>query len=66
MTDTPKHIQELQLQLWLNKSPGERLYQFLLDNEVMLSALIETKTKLNIPLGDLDLSNFTSKKDGKI
>jgi hypothetical protein len=25
MTDTPQHIKELQLKLWLSKSPGERL-----------------------------------------
>jgi hypothetical protein len=25
MTDTPQHIKELQLRIWLSKSPGERL-----------------------------------------
>ena len=25
MTDTPKHIKELQLKIWLSKSPMERL-----------------------------------------
>jgi hypothetical protein len=25
MTDTPQHIKELQLNIWLSKSPGERL-----------------------------------------
>lgn len=25
MTDTPHHIKELQLKIWLSKSPGERL-----------------------------------------
>jgi len=25
MTDTPQHIKELQLKIWLSKSPGERL-----------------------------------------
>ena len=25
MTDTPNHIKELQLKIWLSKSPGERL-----------------------------------------
>jgi hypothetical protein len=32
MNDTPKNIKELQLKIWLSKSPGERLRQFLEDN----------------------------------
>jgi hypothetical protein len=35
MNDTPKHIKELQLKIWLSKPPGERLLQFLKDNEVI-------------------------------
>ncbi len=35
MTDTPQHIKDLQLQIWLSKPPGERLRQFLIDNEVL-------------------------------
>jgi hypothetical protein len=35
MNDTPKHIKELQLKIWMSKTPGERLYQFLKDNEIM-------------------------------
>lgn len=56
MTDTPKHIKDLQLKLWLSKTPGERLYQFLIDNDTMMQGLIEAKKKLNIPLAELDLS----------
>ncbi len=33
MTDTPQHIQDLQLKFWLEKSPGERLLQALKNNE---------------------------------
>ncbi len=33
MTDTPEHIKKLQLEIWLSKPPGERLRQFLVDNE---------------------------------
>ena len=43
MSDTPKHIHELQLKIWLLKSPGERLLQFLKDNDDMLKAINETK-----------------------
>jgi hypothetical protein len=46
MTDTPKHIHELQLKIWLPKSPGERLLQFLKDNDDMLKAINEAKKKL--------------------
>ncbi len=35
MTDTPQHIQDLQLKLWLQKSPGERLLQGLKNNETI-------------------------------
>lgn len=35
MTDTPQHIQDLQLKLWLQKSPGERLLQGLKNNEAI-------------------------------
>lgn len=35
MTDTPQHIQDLHLQIWLSKSPGERLYLALKNNEEM-------------------------------
>lgn len=33
MNDTPQHIRDLQLKIWLSKSPGERLLQLLKDNE---------------------------------
>lgn len=32
MNDTPQNIEELQLKIWLSKSPGERLKQFMEDN----------------------------------
>jgi hypothetical protein len=35
MNDTPQHIKELQLKLWLSKSPGERLKQFMEDNAAL-------------------------------
>ena len=33
MNDTPENIRELQLKIWLSKSPGERLMQFMKDND---------------------------------
>jgi hypothetical protein len=36
MTDTPKHIKDLQLKIWLSKSPMERLKRTLEDNGALL------------------------------
>ncbi len=49
MTDTPQHIYDLQLKTWLAKTPGERLLQFLKDNDDMRKALKEAKEKLHLP-----------------
>lgn len=35
MTDTPQHIKEKQLAIWLSKTPAERLKQTLADNEAL-------------------------------
>ena len=35
MSDTPQHIYDLQLHLWLSKPPMERLRQFMIDNEAL-------------------------------
>lgn len=35
MDDTPQHIKELQLKIWLAKSPAERLKQFMEDNAAL-------------------------------
>lgn len=43
MKDTPDHIKELQLKIWLSKSPGERLKQFLIDNEALLNFFEKAK-----------------------
>lgn len=46
MTDTPTYIKELQLKIWLSKPPGERLRQFLTDNDVMYKAILEAKEQM--------------------
>jgi hypothetical protein len=43
MNDTPQHIKELQLKIWLSKSPAERLKQFLEDNEALYKFWDKTK-----------------------
>jgi len=35
MTDTPKNIADKQLEIWMKKSPSERLETFLKDNEAL-------------------------------
>ncbi len=54
MTDTPQNIKDIQLELWLQKKPGERLYRAIIDIEAMRIALRDAKKKLGLPLGDLD------------
>ncbi len=66
MTDTPQHVQDIQLKLWLSKTPGERLCQFIMDNDAMYQALREFKIKNNLPLGDLDpVGEYLKKKSRK-
>ena len=55
MNDTPRHIQELQLKIWLSKTPGERLFQFLKDNDDLLKAFQKAKEEIKF-------SNSSSKQ----
>ena len=53
MTDTPEHIKNLQLKIWLSKSPEERLLQFILENDAWWEALkknSEAKAKADIEI----------------
>ena len=43
MTDTTPDIKNLQLKIWLNKSPMERLHQFMTDNEALIKFWKEVK-----------------------
>ena len=45
MTDTPRHIKELQLKIWLAKTPSERLHQLMVDNEALLKFWANVKPK---------------------
>ena len=46
MTDTPEHIKQLQLKIWLSKTPSERLLQFLNDNDAFFKLINEMKKSL--------------------
>ncbi len=54
MTDTPKHITDLHLKLWVQKPIEQRLYQTIQDIEQMREALRQIKLSMGLPLGDLD------------
>jgi hypothetical protein len=67
MDDTPQHIKNLQLELWLKKPPGERLYQAIIDIEAMRKGLTDAKKKLGLPLGDLDpVGEYLKQKEEKM
>ena len=46
MTDTRDHIKKLQLQIWLSKSPAERLYEAVKDNEDLFSFWQQAKQEI--------------------
>lgn len=46
MQDTPDHIKDIQQKIWLAKTPAERLWQFLQDNDAMHIALLKAKENL--------------------
>lgn len=48
MQDTPEHIKQLQLQIWLSKTPGERLKQFITDNEAFFKMVNAAKASVKI------------------
>jgi len=54
MEDTPQPIKDLQVKLWLEKKPGERLLLFLQDNDVMFKAIIKAKKDLGIAYNPLE------------
>jgi phage antirepressor YoqD-like protein len=44
--DTPAHIRQKQLRIWLSKSPAERLRQFLIDNGALIDFWKEAQKNL--------------------
>jgi hypothetical protein len=67
MTDTPQHIKDIHLELWLTKPPGERLYQAIKDIDDMRKALRDVKKRMGLPLGDLDpVGEYLKMKQEKI
>ncbi len=54
MSDTAQHIKNLQLKLWLEKKPEERLMQFLKDNDAMFKAILQVKRELGIKYNPIE------------
>lgn len=46
MQDTPEHIKKIQLAIWLQKTPAERLYQTIKSNEELFLFWKEGKKAL--------------------
>jgi hypothetical protein len=45
MEDTPQHIKELQLKIWMAKTPAQRLKQFLEDNDALQKFWAKSKNE---------------------
>ena len=52
MTDTPQHIKDLQLRIWLSKSPMERLKQMMEDNASLFKFWANTKKADSAKIND--------------
>jgi hypothetical protein len=62
MTDTSPNIKELQLKIWLAKSPMERLRQFLIDNEALYQFWNDSKKKIEKRMLPRPLGSIRSRK----
>jgi hypothetical protein len=47
MQDTPEHIKQLQLDIWLSKSISERLERFILDNDALFKIWNQAKQQIS-------------------
>ena len=48
MSDTPEHVKKIQLEIWLAKSPAERLYQAIQDNEALFTFWKQARLELSV------------------
>jgi hypothetical protein len=47
MQDTPDHIKQLQLDIWLSKTISERLEQFITDNDALFKMWREAQNQIS-------------------
>ena len=65
MQDTPDHIKQLQLKIWLSKTISERLEQFILDNDALFKLWQQAQKQIsshNNTNADLFNSNLHQNK----
>lgn len=48
MKDTPDHIKQLQLEIWLSKSISERLEQTILDNDALFKLWKQAQEQISL------------------
>ena len=54
MTDTPQHIKDLQLKLWLAKEPEEKLRQLMIDNDALYKFWDEVRANYKNDINDIN------------
>ena len=56
-SDTPEHVKEIQLKIWLSKTPYERLRIYMEDNDAMMRLWSNAKIKREEKTGHVGLRN---------
>ena len=64
MNDTPKNIKDIQLRIWLSKSPAERLKQFMEDNASLFQFWSATRSS-NASWNNKDVQKNTNSSNKK-
>jgi hypothetical protein len=63
MQDTPDHIKQLQLDIWLSKTITERLEQFITDNDALFTMWREAQKQISLNNnGSTTVFNFNLQK----
>ena len=58
MQDTPEHIKQLQLELWLSKTMSERMEQFLLDNDALFKLWKQAQQQVSANNNNMEAGVF--------
>jgi hypothetical protein len=63
MQDTPEHIKQIQLDIWMSKTMSERLERTILDNDALFKLWQEMRKQISTnDAADLFNSNLHQKK----
>ena len=59
MQDTPEHIKQLQLDIWMSKTISERLERFLIDNDALFKLWKQSQQQISSKNNtDTEVSNY--------